>query len=181
MSPDEPEGRLLTKKPVFSGRTVKLFLERVALPNGQVAELEIVHHPGAACVLPLLAGGEVVLIRQWRHAAGGWLLEAPAGKLDENEAPELCARRELKEETGLVAGELIALGSALTTPGFTDERIHFYLARHPEQGESALESDEVLTLEQHSADEVFRMATDGRIEDAKTLVAIFRARALGLL
>lgn len=175
------EGRLLTKKSVFPGRTVKLFLERVALPGGAIAELEIVRHPGAACVLPVLPSGEVVLVRQWRHAAGGWLLEAPAGKLDAGEAPEACARRELLEEAGLVANELVPLGSALMTPGFCDERIHFYLAPDPSEGTAQLEHDEVLTLERHAKDEVVRMAADGRIDDAKTLVLIARARLLGLL
>ena len=182
-SPDSPadEGRLLTKKSVFPGRTVKLFLERVALPGGRVTELEIVHHPGAACVLPVLADGMVVLVRQWRHAAGGWLLEAPAGKLDAGEAPADCARRELLEEAGLVAGELVELGSILTTPGFCDERIHLYLAMHPTDGVAALEPDEVLTLQRLPVEEVVAMAADGRIDDSKTLAIIARARLRGLI
>lgn len=177
----EPEGRLLTRKSVFPGRTVKLFLERVALPNGRVAELEIVHHPGAACVLPILASGEIVLVRQWRHAAGGWLLEAPAGKLDAGEPPETCARRELEEEAGLVAGDMVSLGSVLMTPGFCDERIHLYLAPSPSAGAARLEDDEVLTVQRHPVEDVVRMATDGVIEDAKTLVVIARARLRGLI
>lgn len=175
------EGRLLTKKTVYPGRTVHLCLERVALPGGRVVELEIVHHPGAACVLPVLASGEAVLVKQYRHAAGGWLLEAPAGKLDAGEAPEACARRELLEEAGLVARELVELGSALMTPGFCDERIHFYLAPLPDEGVAALEDDEILSLQHYSTDELVSMAADGRIDDAKTLVLIARARLRGLL
>ena len=170
------EGRLLSRKPAYPGRTIQVFLERVALPGGRVTELEIVHHPGAACILPVLADGTVVLVRQWRHAGGGWLLEAPAGKLDAGEEPEACARRELLEETGLVAGKIVSLGSILMTPGFCDERIHLYLALQPTDGVAALEPDEILTLHRVPASEAVAMATDGRIEDAKTLALIARAR-----
>lgn len=175
------EGRLLAKKQVFPGRTVNLFLERVALPGGAVVELEIVHHPGAACVLPLLPGGDVLLVRQWRHAAGGWLLEAPAGKLDPGEAPLACAARELLEETGHVAQELVPLGSILTTPGFCDERIHLYLGRGArKERDAALEESEVLTLQRMPFDDAVRMAASGEMEDVKTVAAIARARLLDL-
>lgn len=177
----DDEGRLLTKKQIFPGRTVSLFLERVALPGGRVVELEIVHHPGAACILPLLPDGTIALVRQYRHAAGGWLFEAPAGKLDAGEPPETCARRELQEETGYVAGEIVSLGSVLMTPGFCDERIHLYLAKDPAPGPSQLEHDEVLTVQHFPAAEVVAMAADGRIDDAKTLAVISRARLRGLL
>ena len=114
---------LLTRKAIWPGRTVKLDLERVRLPNGVTTELEIVHHPGAACVVPLAADGSVTLVRQFRHAVGDYLLEAPAGKLDPGEAPAACAARELEEETGLRAGLLELLGRVHPTPGFCDEVI----------------------------------------------------------
>lgn len=176
MSSDERGGKLLTKKSVFPGRTVRLFLERVVLPNGHVTELEIVHHPGAACVIPFLDDERIVLVRQFRHAAGGFLVEAPAGKLEPGEEPEDCARREVEEETGWVPGRLTALGPILTSPGFCDERIHLYTAHDLERGECAREDSEVMTTFTVGFDEALAMVADGRIQDAKTLAALARAR-----
>jgi ADP-ribose pyrophosphatase len=169
---DRGGSTLLTRKSVWPGKTVRLDLERVALPGGAVAELEIVHHPGASCVVPVLATGEIVLVRQFRHAAGGWLLEAPAGKLDPGEAPEVCARRELEEETGLIAGSLQKLGAIHTTPGFSDEIIHLFVARDLTEGRMAHEANEVMTIERHAAADVLAMLRDGRITDAKTICAL---------
>jgi len=174
------EGRLLTKKPVWPGSTVKLFLERVALPNGRVAELEIVHHPGAACVVPFVSDDDVLLVRQYRWAASGWLLEAPAGKLDAGEAPDVCARRELEEETGHVAGVLEPLGAIFPTPGFCDERIHLFVARQLTPGQQATEPDEVLSVQRVAFADALAMVADGRIQDGKTIAALLiAARRLG--
>src|SRR4030095_7952429 len=113
---------------VHDGRIVKLDVEEVHLPNGNVVTLEIVRHRGAAAAVPVDDGGGVVLIRQYRHATKGYLLEVPAGTLDPGEAPEACALREVEEETGLRAAQLDPLGFIWTTPGFTDERIWLYRA-----------------------------------------------------
>ena len=118
----------MSVRSIYTGRIVELRLEDVTLPNGNEVTLEAVHHPGAAAVVAV-DGSDVVLIRQWRHAAGGYIWEVPAGTLARGEAPDVCARRELTEETGLVAADWTALGSILTTPGFCDERIHLFLAR----------------------------------------------------
>lgn len=172
MNRDQERSTLLTRKNIWPGSTIRLDLERVALPGGAIAELEIVRHPGASCVVPVLASGEIVLVRQFRHAAGGWLLEAPAGKLDAGEAPEDCARRELEEETGLVAARIEKLGMIHTTPGFSDEIIHLYVARDLSQGVAARDEHEVMTVERHAAADVARMLRDGRISDAKTICAL---------
>ncbi|MEM7248895.1 MAG: NUDIX hydrolase, partial [Acidobacteriota bacterium] len=124
----DESSRLIESRVIHPGRTVRLELEKVELPGGHVTELEVIHHPGASCVLPFVTDDRVVLIRQFRHAAGGFLWEAPAGKLDPGEHPDRCAGRELEEETGYRAGRLEPLGPILTTPGFTDERIHLYTA-----------------------------------------------------
>lgn len=172
---------LLTRKTVYPGKTVRLEVERVALPGGHVCELEIIHHPGASCIVPFLSGTdgeeEIVLIRQYRHAAGGFILELPAGKLEPGEDPATCAARELEEETGWRPGRLESLGSILTTPGFTDERIHLYVAHDLLPGTQATEESEVLTVLRVPFDEAQAMCRDGRIQDAKTICGLALADA----
>jgi len=163
--------------PVYQGRIVDLRLERVRLPNGGVCELEIIHHPGAAAVVPVDADGHVLLVRQYRHAAGGWLLEVPAGKLDGAEPPETCAVREVEEETGFRPRTLLPLGWIWTTPGFTDERIWLYLARDLEPGRQDLQADEALSVVRLPLAEAVRMAEQGEIQDAKSVCALLRARS----
>ena len=160
---------------VYEGRVVKLNVETFTLPNGSPATIEVVRHPGAAAVVPLTMRGTVLLIRQFRHAAGGFIIEVPAGKLDAGESPETCARRELEEEAGVQAGELVRLGSILTTPGFTDEVIHLFLARDLAPSTQALEADEVLTVEEVDLARAVAMCVDGELRDAKSLCAILLA------
>ena len=160
---------------VYEGRVVKLNVETFTLPNGSPATIEVVRHPGAAAVVPLTTRGTVLLIRQFRHAAGGFIIEVPAGKLDAGESPETCARRELEEEAGVQAGELVRLGSILTTPGFTDEVIHLFLARDLAPSTQALEADEVLTVEEVDLARAVAMCVDGELRDAKSLCAILLA------
>jgi ADP-ribose pyrophosphatase len=168
---------------IYQGRVVDLTVDRVLLPNGNETELEMIRHPGAAVALPIEIGDDgteyAVLVRQYRYAAGGWLLEVPGGKLDGAEDPEVCARRELEEEVGLSAGELTGLGSILTTPGFTDERIWIYLARDltPVEGGHTLEADEVIEVERIPLQDAVAMAASGEITDAKTVAALLRAAA----
>ena len=161
---------------LYRGRVVDLRLERLRLPEGREVELEIVRHVGAAAVVPVTAEGQVVLLRQWRYATGGWLLEIPAGKLDhKGEDPEACARSELEEETGWVAGNLTPLGWIWTTPGFADEKIWLYLATELERGVQNLEDDELLTVEELPFAEAVRRARTGEITDSKSICAILRA------
>ena len=179
-----PSPGLISSQPLYKGRIVDLSLDHVLLPNGNETDLELIRHPGAAVVLPVETGADGVdyalLVRQYRYAADGWLLEVPGGKLDGAEDPELCARRELEEEIGHEAGELIPLGSILTTPGFTDERIWLYLGRglKPTRGGPSLEADEVLEVERIPLSEAVARAIDGDIIDAKTVAALLRAAAL---
>ena len=170
--------RLLGSEEVWVGRTIAVRRDRVLLPNGNQVDLDLVRHPGATAIVPLLADGTVVLVRQYRHATGGWLLEIPAGKLGPGEAPEACARRELAEETGLFGGELYPLGPVWMTPGFCDERIWLYLARGVEQGEQRLEPDEALELVRLPFAEAVRRAREGEILDAKSTCALLRAAAV---
>ena len=156
--------------------------ERVTLPNGREIVLDIVHHPGAAAVVPFLSPDEVVLIRQFRHAAGGTILEVPAGKLDAGEPPERCAARELTEEAGYRADRIVALGSIWTTPGFTDEKIHLFAAFDLTPAVSRPEDDEVIEVIRVPLDDALELVWRGELCDAKSALALIHAaRYLGRL
>jgi ADP-ribose diphosphatase len=160
---------------IYKGRIVDLRLEQVELPNGLKVEHEVVHHPGAAAVVAVDAQGEVTLLRQYRHAVGGFIWEIPAGTLAAGEAPDACARRELREETGLTAAAWTALGSIVTTPGFCDERIHLFLARELSNGHPTLDHDEVLTVTRMPLQRALEMVRTGELEDAKSIAGLHRA------
>lgn len=171
------DAEVLDRRRIFKGRVVDLAVERVRLPNGRIADLEVVRHPGAVAVVPLLGEDEVLLVRQYRHATGGWLLEIPAGKLEAGEAPERCAQREVMEETGYLPRRLVSLGWVWTTPGFTDEVIRLYLARDLEERGQELQQDEVLSVVRMPLGEALDAARDGEICDAKSVCALLRAAA----
>ncbi|HKK07648.1 MAG TPA: NUDIX hydrolase [Gemmatimonadota bacterium] len=168
---------------VFRGRLLELRVDRVQLPNGDQAERELVHHPGAAAILPLQGAGTdptVVLLRQYRYAVDGVLWEVPAGTLEPGEDPEACARRELREETGYLAGRLRSLGSIWTSPGFCDERVGLFLATDLEADEPDPEPEEELEVEAMPLSSALEAVEDGRIADAKTTTSLLLAwRLLG--
>ncbi|HEV8631511.1 MAG TPA: NUDIX hydrolase [Thermoanaerobaculia bacterium] len=172
------DGQTLDSRERFRGRTITVLSERVRLPNGHEIELDVVRHPGAAAVVPLDADGNVLMVRQYRHTVGGWLLEIPAGKLAAGEDAATGARRELEEEAGVRAAELRELGSILVSPGFCDERIWLYLATGLASVPQRLEDDEVLSLERVPLAEAVRRAEAGEIVDAKSTCALLRAAAL---
>jgi ADP-ribose pyrophosphatase len=165
----------LSSRAVHRGRILDLSVDRVRLPNGREVELELARHPGAAAVVPLDAEGRVHLVRQYRYATGGWLLEVPAGKLDAGEAPEACAAREVEEETGMRPGRLTPLGWIWTSPGFTDEKIWLYLATELTPVPQRLQHDEVLTIETLPFERAVAAAGRGEIVDAKSVCALLRA------
>jgi len=169
------EAERLERRHVFQGRIVDLSVDRVRLPNGNVCDLELIRHPGAAAVVPVDEQGNVILVRQYRYASGGWLVEVPAGKLDGGEAPEMCATREVEEETGFKTGKLTPLGWIWTTPGFTDEKIWLFLATELTASQSDLQPDEVLTVKTMPLAEAVRLALHGEIRDAKSVCALLRA------
>jgi ADP-ribose pyrophosphatase len=161
---------------VFKGRVLTLNLEQVRLPNGRVAELEIAHHPGGAAVVALDAEGRVCLLRQFRHAAGGWLIELPAGKLDGGEPPLECAQRELAEEAGAVARRWDKLGEFFSSPGVLTEVIHLYLARELTATDAQPEEHEVFEARWLPLDEAVDLAASGRLQDAKSVIGLLWAR-----
>lgn len=168
----------LERRTGYSGSFLNMFIDTVQLPNEHIIELEFIDHPGAAAIVPVDEDGNIIMVRQFRYAASGYLYEIPAGKLDNGEAPELCAARELQEETGYRSEKLVPLGFIWTTPGFTNERIWLYLARDLEACAQALEANEVLTVEKIPAREVIEDAKAGRISDGKTVCALLRAEPL---
>jgi ADP-ribose pyrophosphatase len=159
-------------KQIYTGVIVTLNVDTITLPNGITVDLEVVRHPGAAAVVPLKHDGTVVLIRQFRHAAGGFIYEIPAGKLHPGEDPTVCAARELEEEIGYRAGKLDHLSSIFTAPGFTDEVIHIYKATELTTGRQHLDRDEILQIIEVSLSESIRMIEDGTIRDAKSIVGL---------
>jgi ADP-ribose pyrophosphatase len=175
MRRQEPSAERLASRTVFAGRRIEVRVDRLRLPGGAEHDFEMIHHPGAAAIVPLLASGEVLMLRQYRYATGGWLLEIPAGTLEPGESPEHCAARELQEETGYRAGALQPLGWIWTTPGFTDEKIWLFLATGLAGGRQALERDELLTLERLPLARAAAMAAGGEIVDAKSIAALLRA------
>lgn len=174
------ENRMVGTRRIFSGRIINLDIDRVKLATGQEVDLEIIRHPGASAVVPLISNTEsdhhVVLIRQFRHAAGQTLWEIPAGVLEKGEQPEDCALRELEEETGARAGKITHLSTIFTTPGFTDEKIHLFLATELTMGIAKPEDDEEIETVIKPLTEVLEMVNDGTINDSKTISALFLTR-----
>lgn len=174
---------LLSTRRVHAGRVVSLDLDEVRFPNGNVGTLEMLRHPGASAVLPFLddpaaePDPRVLLIRQFRHATGGYLWEIPAGRRDGSESPEETARRELAEETGYRCSRLVPLTSIWTTPGFTDEVIHLFAAAGLVPGDFAREADEVMELHEIRWSRAVEMVRDRVILDTKTVSAILYCRA----
>ncbi len=159
-------------KNIYSGKVVSLNIDTVTLPNGLTVDLEVVRHPGAAAVVPMKDERTVVLIRQFRHAAGGFIYEIPAGKLHPGEDPLLCAARELEEEIGYRAGTLERITSIFTAPGFTDEVIHIYKATALTKTAQHLDRDEVLEIVELSLTDAMEMIEAGTIRDAKTMIGL---------
>jgi ADP-ribose pyrophosphatase len=171
-----------SQKTVFRGRVITVNVETVRLPNGHVADLEIVHHPGGAAIVALDAAGQVCLVRQYRHAAlgtasQGWVWELPAGKLEPGEPPELTARRELEEEAGRRGRQWESLGIVVSSPGVFTESVHLFMARELETVTTSHEASELIELHWVPLAEACRRALWGEIDDGKTIVGLLRAQA----
>ena len=163
---------------VFRGRVLTVNLETVRLPNNHVAELEIIHHPGGAAIVAVDTAGRVCLIRQFRHAVGGWIWELPAGKLERAEPPVEAARRELSEEAGATAQSWQSLGTYVSSPGVFTEIVHLYLARGLDSVKMAHEAAEFIEVHWVELEDACARALHGDINDGKTALGLLRARAV---
>lgn len=164
---------------IYRGRVIHLVKEKVTLANGRTTDLEFVEHPGAAAIVALDEAEHVVLVRQYRHALGRYIWEIPAGTLDGAEPPLECARRELAEETGLAAADWRELTAITPVPGYSDERIHLFLATGLRPASQHLDPDEVLSVHRVTLTEAASMILRGEIADAKSICGILLARPAG--
>lgn len=176
-SGSETEPGLMSSRLIHDGRVVHLSVDRVRFPDGREGELELIRHRGASAVVPVLgdlqgADPEVVLIRQYRYAAGGVLYEIPAGIPEDGEDWERCARRELEEETGFRGRQFQPLNHLFTTPGFTNEMIHFFLATGLEAGEVQPDRDEYIEVVRLPFSRVMELIRTGELRDGKSVAAL---------
>ena len=170
--------KMLSRKEQYSGPLFSVHSDTVLLPNGKTAGREVVEHCDGVAVLPLDQDNNVLTVTQYRYCFGRTLLEIPAGKLDPGETPDAGALRELKEETGAVPGEFTSLGSIIPACGCYTEVLHLYLARDLHFGEQHLDPDEFLNVDRIPFAELYDRCISGEIEDAKTVVAVLKAKAL---
>ena len=164
--------KLVESKSAYNGKLLKYKIDEVLLPNGKKAQREVINHPGAAAIIPVLPNKKIVFVRQYRYPVKSILYEIPAGKLDLGEEPMHCAKRELQEETGYKAQIMENIGKIYTTPGFCDEVIHIFLAYGLTDGKKNPDEDEIVETFSFSFSEIKCMIKDGSLCDAKTLAAL---------
>ena len=167
--------RVNERKLLYEGRVFKLIRDNVTLENGATTDLDIVRHPGASAMVPLYNEDTVLLLKQYRHAVGDFIWEVPAGTLGDGEEPFECAKRELIEETGFSAAQWEKLGEITPVPGYSDERIHIFLASDLSPSRQNLDADEVLSIHRVKLDDVMEMVKTGQIQDCKTISSLFMA------
>ena len=163
---------------VFRGRVITVNIETVRLPNGHIADLEIIHHPGGAAIVAIDDQQRVCLLRQFRHAIGGWIWELPAGKLEPNEPALETARRELSEEAGVAAADWISLGDYVSSPGVFTETVKLFMARGLRNANMAHEAAELIEIHWVPLSEACQRTLSGELNDGKTALALLRAQAI---
>ena len=171
----ELEEKKLSSEEIFDGVAIHLFRDEILLPNGNKGVREVIRHPGAVCVIPVTEDGDVIFVNQFRYAFNKVTLEVPAGKLEKGEDPLEAAMRELTEETGLSAKNVVYLGELYTTPALIDEVIHMYLATDLVEGKQHLDEDEFINTLRMPLSEAVQKVMNGEIKDAKTQTILLKA------
>jgi len=171
--------KLVKSEVIFPGRAFTIRRDTVRLPDGRETRLDIVEHVGSVIIIPMDAKGNLLFVRQYRHAAGLDMLELPAGTLNEGESPEACAHREVREETGLAADHLEHLGGFYLAPGYSTEYMNVYMATDLRQDPLTPDADEILSVETIPVEKALELAQEGRIPDGKTLAALFLLKKRG--
>ncbi len=164
--------KLISSQLIYDGRVVHLYVDTVQLPNGKTAKRELIRHVGAVALIPFDADGNVVMVRQYRHPLGRILLEIPAGTLNPNEDPDVCAVRELQEETGYKPGHLERIGGIYLAPGYSSEYIHLYIATELSESRLAMDEDEFIEIVRLPLNEALKRIETGEIADSKTISAL---------
>ena len=172
------EEKTIKSKIIFHGELFELYRDKVLLPNGKTGNREWIDHPGAVCCIPILPNGKVGLIKQYRYALKKEMIELPAGKLDKNEIPEVCALRELEEEIGYKAKNLTLLTNIHPAIGFANENMWLYLSENLIKTKSKLDNDEFLELIPTSLDDAIKMVWNGKITDVKTIIGLLWAQKI---
>jgi len=160
---------------LHKGRVFELIKENITLDNGVTMDMDVIRHPGASAIVPLSEKNGLIMLKQYRHAVGGYIWEIPAGTFDGDEAPIDCAKRELTEETGFSANNWHKLGEITPLPGYSDERIHMFLASGLMPAAQNLDQDEILDVHEITLAKALEMIKDGRIRDGKTICGLFMA------
>jgi len=174
---DLPRATINEAREIFKGRSFAFEVEDVTLPNGNRAEFAMVRHPGSTGIVPIMDDGTVLMTFQYRHVVREYLLEIPAGTMEPGESPLECARRELEEETGIAAGELVKIASVDILPAYSDEKIHVYLARDLKPSVQNLDKDEIIHVVRYPFEELMAFIAEGKITDALTILSLYRVQA----
>jgi ADP-ribose pyrophosphatase len=172
MEPGNPETAIINHQEIYHGKIVSLYVDTIRQDSGRSTIREVVHHPGGVTAIPLLDDGQILLIRQFRYPIGKFILELPAGKLDSGQPPKETMARELEEEIGYRAGSLEYETTFYTTPGISDEAIHFFIARNLAPCAQRLEEGEHITVEAYALEDCLRKIRQGEINDGKTILGI---------
>jgi ADP-ribose pyrophosphatase len=172
-----PKAKINDKREIYRGRSFTFEVQDVTLPNGSRAEFAMVRHPGSTGIVPIMDDGMVLMTFQYRHAVGEYLLEIPAGTMEPGESPYECAKREVEEETGFAAGELIKIAAIDIIPAYSDEKIHVYLARDLKPSRQNLDADEIIQVERYPLEKLIAFIAEGKITDALTILSLYRVQA----
>lgn len=170
----------ISRKKVFKGKVFTVAEDTIQFPNGTQTKWDVLLHDGAAAVVPIDNEGNIILVEQYRCVKDGQVLEIPAGKLDPGEDPQVCAARELEEETGYKAKTLVLVGSIYSAVGFSDEEVYIYVANGLEKGKLNLDEDEYVTIKKHTMEQVVKKILNGEIKDSKTVAAILTVKEMML-